>query len=118
MVIFLTMALPCDIFLAEMRPWRFLGRVERIKEEIGRLQRLIRETEAIHGIIIPDESYEDKIVYYGDKFDVARHMRRNIYPGDLMEEMMLWIRICDRNMAMDVELMRRMVVWYMRDVEE
>jgi hypothetical protein len=116
--------LPCDIFVYQAPyRWRsghpgFFGL--RLEHERKSLARLIRQCEAGHGIQHVDNfpSYEEIVFHGPGHFYINQLVMRFPLPGDFVEYIMTNIPDDERSYGKDLEFLRRVNRWYMRDVEE
>ena len=114
-------SLPCNIFLYQHYHWHipFDGPIG-CKYELKGLVALIQKCKAGHGVLHPDETYEDLLF---DEYSVMPHcleqvIRRYKRPGDFMEYFLGYIPLKQRSIGMNLELVRHVHCWFMTDVEE
>jgi hypothetical protein len=109
------MALPCDIFIRDNQ----MGRDEHshfahCRKEIEALRKMLRELTREHGCRRVDACYDDWFSYS----HIERRLMMVYFPRCFMKEILSEIPRQNRTLIQDIEFLRRVEMWFMKDREE
>lgn len=103
------MVLPCDIFITENQMVVDEScTFEYRSKEIDALRKFILKMENKYGLWRSDFSYEEQI----PMLNLEKLLKRFFLPTCLIKHLMQNIRTSYRNVPMDLELLRRIYMWF------